>query len=1291
MHKETATTVMAPGSRLKLRDQPGMKTAGMKKLLFFISFLSSGHLIAAPTPQQLDFFESRIRPILAQECYECHSAATKQKGGLVLDSRPGWQAGGDSGDAIKPGDPENSLLLQTLKHEHEDLKMPKNGAKLDAKAIASFGQWIRDGAPDPRDAPPSKEQIEKETAWSATLARRKQEWWAFQPIRVSSSKSQVSGSAQHEPSEARQTTAGSPQGSVANQTLNLKPETLSIDDFIDAELKKQNIPAAPPADATTLRRRISYILTGLPPSDLSDKSDPSDQINALLNSPAYGEKWARHFMDWVRYAESYGSEGDPAIPYAWRYRDYLIRAFNDDVPYPQLIKEAIAGDLLPNPRIKNGINESAIGIAQLRMVLHGFSPVDSLDELVTFTDNQIDTVTKAFQALTVSCARCHNHKFDAISQTDFYALYGIFTSTHPAVIDANAPGTGDAIRAKLQKLKTEIKTTLIKDWLSKLPSTTSTRSIESPKKSAFTFHGLPHSKPGEFTLHDNTLRIHPSGYISSTLTQKDRAVLFTDRFENPGGTLWFRVAGNGGVKAKYVVQNYPRTGTIHKAIELKGTKDEKLGWRSLDLEFWKGDEIFLQLTTAADMPAEYKADSPSWFILNGAVITKDATAPPAPVPSKASPRQLITAWQSNTLTDAEAEALDALIQSKHLSLDPITPLLRRYADLEAKLPLPTRVPGVIEADAKDAPIFVRGDHKQPAELVSRRFLEALDPKPFATIQSGRLELAERMADMKTNPLTARVIVNRVWHHVFGRGIVASVDNFGKLGDLPTHPELLDFLAQRFIDSGGSIKSLLRDILMSKTFQRASGSNASDPENKLLSHWSTRRLEAEAIRDSIISLSGKLDSTLYGESVGNGDERRSIYVKVIRNSLSPFLTTFDTPVPFATRGKRDTTNVPAQSLTLLNDPNVISWARSWALRTINDNKNRPDDLRVKQMFREAFARDATDDEVKQSQAYLAVLQAETALETQKLAQQENQLTALNRQIAAILEPVREKLLKAKPAVPSGPSPLAEWTFDKDLSDTRGKLPLKLTGNARLENGVLVVDGQSMAESGSLPKTLTAKTLEAWVMLDDLKQQGGGVITVQHKDGGVFDSLVFAEKAPAHWVAGSDHFNRSELFEGSAETEATTRPVHVAVVYQADGTIRGYRDGKPYGRTYRKAPGAVFESNNSQILLGCRHGTPSGNHGLRGRIYRARLYDRALTPEEIAQTSHVESNTISESDLLAALTESRRQQLNDLQSQRDAMNATLEAARTATSTDDPKVQAWTSLAQSLINLKEFIYLR
>lgn len=1232
-----------------------------KALVTLSAVLLCGRLFAAPTPAQIEFFEAKIRPILAQECYECHSTGTKKKGGLVLDSRPGWQAGGESGDVIKPGDPDGSLLLQTIKHQHEDIKMPKAGAKLDDKVIADFEQWIRDGASDPRDTAPSKAEIAKETDWKSILDRRKQ-WWSFLPV-------------------------------------SKQPANKTIDDYIDAELARQGIPAAPPADAQTLRRRMSYILTGLPPAG-------NQSIDDLLASPHFGEKWARHFMDWVRYAESYGSEGDPAIPYAYQYRDYLIRAFNADVSYPQLVKEAIAGDLLPNPRIKNGLNESAIGIAQLRMVLHGFSPVDSLDEMVTFTDNQIDTVTKAFQSLTVSCARCHNHKFDAISQADFYSLYGIFTSTHPAVIDVNAPGTGKAEREELAKLKQQIKDAVAAHWLKTATKLTISENTESTHpglgKLQWFANGVSLTKAGEFSVTlegDGAVsQIHPGGYFSDLLSTKERAVLFSNRFKCEGGTLWVRVAGNGGVKAKYVVQNYPRTGTIHKAVVLSDAKDEKLGWRSLDLEFWKGDEIFIQITTAADLPAEFNKDARSWFGLTDVVLTQDKTSPSAEARVQFAASDLIQSWQKDTLTDTQAEVLNRLIQTGKLpnklaDLPEAAKLVARYREVEAKLPTPTRVPGVIEADAKDAPLFVRGDHKQPADIVPRRFLDALDPTPFNTQGSGRLQLAEHMADMKNNPLTARVIVNRLWHHVFGRGIVASVDNFGKLGDLPTHPELLDFLAQRFIDSGGSIKAMLKLMVSSKAFQRSALASdialQKDPENKLLSHWSIHRLEAEAIRDSILTLTGKLEPELYGEPAASNAPRRSVYVKVVRNALDPFLTTFDSPVPFATRGKRDTTNVPAQSLTLLNDNNVIRWSREWALRSSKADA----ETRVKQMFHEAFAREATTDEVKQSLAYLAALQNENNARAKELAVQEQAVADLNRQITAILDPARIKLQSERklPAVPvNTPEPLAEWTFDKDAKDTKGRMNLELVGNARIEKGALILDGKSMAQSGSLPKKVKTKTLEAWVMLDNLAQRGGGVVTVQGKDGVLFDSIVFAEKTPQHWVAGSNFFDRSELFEGTAETEATTRPVHVAVVYQPDGTISGYRDGKPYGRTYRKAPAATFEAEASQVLLGCRHGAPAGNKGLTGRIFRARLYDRALTPEEIAQTARIEASNITEADIIATLTAEQRVQLSKLNTKRQDQSKQLDTLR-ATASDDPELQSWTSLAQSLINLKEFIYLQ
>jgi hypothetical protein len=403
-----------------------------------------------------------------------------------------------------------------------------------------------------------------------------------------------------------------------------------------------------------------------------------------------------------------------------------------------------------------------------------------------------------------------------------------------------------------------------------------------------------------------------------------------------------------------------------------------------------------------------------------------------------------------------------------------------------------------------------------------------------------------------------------------------------------------------------------------------------------------------------------------------------------------LTTFDAPVPFSTRGNRDSTNVPAQSLTLLNDPNVIGWARDWALRMIHDLKDRTDDLRVRQMFREAFFREASAEEVAQSLAYLKSIESENAAQGRELAAAREKLAKTNQAIAAILEPARAKLLQKRPEMPAAgalPEPLAEWLFEDGLKDEKGKLELKAVGDARVENGALVVDGRSMAQSGSLPKTLRAKTFEAWVMLDDLKQQGGGVLTVQGKDGVLFDSMVFGEKQAGHWVAGSNFFERSELFEGSEEKEAATRPVHVAVVYQPDGSVSGYRDGKPYGRTYRKAPGALFAAEASQVLLGCRHGSPSGNRGLRGRIFRARLYDRALTQPEIAQTAKIEAGTITEADLLAALSDEQRAEVQRLQYERDQLTRDLPSAPP----EDTRVLAWTSLAQSLINLKEFIYLR
>jgi len=1221
----------------------------------------------AATPAQIEFFEARIRPVLAQECYECHSESGKRKGGLLLDSRPGWQEGGDSGPAIVPGDAASSLLIQSIRHAHSDLQMPKNGAKLDVNIIADFERWITEGAPDPRDTAPTPEQLRADTDWNAVLQRRKQ-WWCFQPLQT------------QPPAKP------------------LSPEQLAaeIDRQLDEKSHAAGLTPAQPADNATLHRRLSYMLTGLPP----DPSHPPDPT-ALLTSQACAEKWSRHWLDWLRYAETHGSEGDTPIPYAWRYRDYVIRAFADDVPYFQMVREAVAGDLLPNPRIKDGVNESALGIGQLRMVLHGFSPTDSLDELVTWTDNQIETVSKAFQALTVSCARCHDHKFDAISQADFYALYGILTSTRPAIIDVNAPGIGEAERADLQHLKKQIQSAVARAWMKALPE--KTEGGESPITLPATTHhwdlrkeknwftdgnGLRQgaTAPGEFSIALEGGRVianlHPGGLFTDLISTADRAVLMSPRFRCEGGTLWFRVAGGGGAVAKYVVQNYPRTGTIHKARELKTDRDAVLGWHKLDLEYWKGDDIHIELATAADRPAQAEFDARSWFGITEAFITHSSDNPRGPgIPSKPG-QDAVRAWLAGTLTDGQAEALNRALQSGQLpnqlsAIPEAAALVEKYRLLEAKLPRPTRAPGVLEGDARDAALFVRGNHKQPADLVPRRFLDGINPVPFETKQSGRLELAAHLTDPQ-NPLTARVIVNRLWHHVFGRGLVATTDNFGRLGQTPTHPELLDFLAAQFIADGGSMRRFIHALVSTRAFARSASASAADlardPDNLHLARWTVRRLEAEAIRDSILHLSGKLDATPFGQPVPGTAPRRSVYVQVIRNQLDPFLTAFDMPVPSAPRGARDVTNVPAQSLALLNDPAIQTWAADWAART--ETQLAPEQ-RVRLMFQQALAREPEPNELQASLRFV-----ESHL-TEARARQDR-IIALRRQVEVLLASVR-----SVGSVRSAPSkvlaPLAEWTFESDLTDTQGRLPLPLAGAARLENGALVLDGSSMAQTGSLPKTLTAKTLEAWVQLDNLTQRGGGVITVQGKDGVVFDSIVFAEKQPGHWVAGSDHFMRSEPFNCPAETEAANRIVHLAVVYEADGTVRGYRDGEPYGRAYRKAPGAVFEAESSQILLGCRHGKPSGNRGLAARIHRARLYDRALTEEEIAQTARLENLPVTDHALLSALPPEQRAQVQKLRA--ELQNLEAQAPNEST----PEATAWQSLALSLLNLKELIYLR
>jgi cytochrome c553 len=393
-------------------------------------------------PSGVEYFEKEIRPVLVSECVDCHGAQ-KQKGGLRLDYRDGWKKGGDSGAAIVPGEPAKSLLLSSIRHDDPEMKMPQKRPKLSDASIAAFEKWIADGAEDPRIEPP------KENAglpWEAVIAERAK-WWSLQPIKRSTPPVVADGA---------------------------WPAS-DIDRFLLAKMEASGLKPAQNSEPAMLYRRLSFLLVGLPPAidevaifSREYMSDPKGAIaravDRFLESPSFGEHWARHWLDLVRYAESHGSEGDPEIPESWRYRDYIIRAMNADVPWDALIREHIAGDLVPVPRwnIRDKWNESAIGVAHLRLVEHGFQPIDTRDEQVKTVDSQIDVITKAFQATTVSCARCHDHKFDAVSQRDYTAMAGIFESSRPAMLTVDSLEQLDV--KKLSDIKSALRAALAVEW-----------------------------------------------------------------------------------------------------------------------------------------------------------------------------------------------------------------------------------------------------------------------------------------------------------------------------------------------------------------------------------------------------------------------------------------------------------------------------------------------------------------------------------------------------------------------------------------------------------------------------------------------------------------------------------------------------------------------------------------------------------------------------------------------------------------------------------------------------------
>jgi hypothetical protein len=940
---------------------------------------------------------------------------------------------------------------------------------------------------------------------------------------------------------------------------NSEWSTNAIDRFLLAKLEERGLSPAPPAEPRALARRLHFILTGLPPSvgqsdafahELSLSHSPTFSpaplagekvgkregeaevitraVDRLLASPHFGERFARHWQDVVRYADTHGTEHDAFLPHAWRYRDWLIRAINSDLPYDQFVREHIAGDLLEKPRWAGGLNESLLATAWWRLVEFNQTPVDVKGEEVIVVDSQIDALSKAFLGLTVSCARCHDHKFDPISQRDFHGLYSILASTRTSMRVLDAPEKLHAQDAELAKVKSEIRSALSATWkqqieqwpvaLSSLSPTggegrgegaNAAHAIEATRwRTAFAAaetnksplapllkalagrdalprvqadrqvgptvfadfatgsdHGwfatggfAQHTPAGDFSLATSgsniVSAIYPAGRFSHLLSDKHSGTFRSPNFTITNKFIAALVTGDNNARVRLVIENFQGDSLLFTQVTPKLNDRSGMRWVTLPVrDTWRGRRAYLELTPRDDFPypgivkdaaklstdgrsaagiakvvfhdGEKPTEPPAWpDELDIALRSANSLAPVGGSPSQTRPtfaaafaaaaRRAVGAWETGKCNDAQANFLNALLRLGLLdnaaaragdlqspsgasvatpsggSKPParLAELVANYRELEARVPIPTRVVAVSdEAPPFETPFFPRGDHLKPGVPVPRQFLSAFAQAPYQSHTSGRRELAE---DILRNPLTARVMVNRLWHHVFGAGLVRTTDNFGKLADEPSHPELLDWLASEFVAQGWSVNAMLRLMLTSRAFAMSTETSPAtaerDPENRLLSHANLRRLDAESLRDAILVASGRLDRTQFGPGVpvpippGQRDDyspvdgpldgrgRRSLYLEVRRNHPSPFLFAFDQPKPAAPVGRREPTNVPAQSLTLLNDPFVIEQAGHFAARALAQAGETS--TRIRWLYGTALNRPATEPEVTRAATFLA---------------------------------------------------------------------------------------------------------------------------------------------------------------------------------------------------------------------------------------------------------------------------------------------------------------------------------
>jgi hypothetical protein len=1032
-----------------------------------------------PSACGVDFVRD-VRPIFEKHCVECHGAV-KQKSGYRLDVREA---------AILAHDAKGSRLVRYVSGEDEEMLMPprkSNKPRLSAAEVETLRVWISEGPVWPDGAAGATEVF--------SIGSRKERLpWIWQ-------------------TPQRQTP---PDVAVATD----------VDRFLLAKLREKGIAPAPPTDDLTWLRRAHFAITGLPPSRgemqafLADRTEErrARVVDGLLASPHFGERWARHWMDLVRYAESRGHEDDFSIANAWQYRDYLIRAMNADVRYDRFVAEHIAGDLLP-PRLGAGeVNESvlATGWAFLGEEIH--NPVDIRQDECERVDNKVDVLSKTFLGLTVACARCHDHKFDAISQRDYYALSGFILSSplrqvrfetmvpHAAVAKrlealraAHLAGTAseyaESATAEVSKMAahllaarrvlfgekaetvsaaTGLQAVRLGEWLEELK-----RAVSDPASPLHFFTMLAHEPEAENEARFPTLlakralpsvalpkdavviadytvpggapvkidgpalryvnagelipgtpqqplaRVMPYGAVvrdafwnrlalapgtemdSGILAAAGRAgkTLLSPKVELKSGKLHYLLRGKAHVYAG-VDTHTMLVGGLHGALSVDFDTKGALRWESHNLASYAGHRTHLEFSPRGDSPLEVLmiVDSPErpsllpqaqWRPAGDVASLRAvaeqlqgdfAAAQKALAAAKVGPREAVMAdWiaQHGALLGATAKA-DAFFREEEALAKSV-----RWESATAV--------GWADGTGVDEHILIRGKPARPGAVAPRGLPEAFGQARTApSAASGRAELAAQMTSPE-NPLVARVAVNRIWHHIFGRGIVPTVDNFGYLGERPTHPELLDDLAWKFVhEDGWSVKAMIRRLVLTDAFARSSRvadprAVELDPSNVLLHRYPVRRLEGESIRDALLAISGQLDPKLYGRPIPvhltdfivgrgrpsesgplNGAGRRSIYISARRNFLPTMMLAFDLPTPFSTVGRRNVTNVPAQSLVMMNDPFVREQAAAFAARMLREVPSASAVERIGWLFETAMCRPPTPEELALCKESLAEL-------------------------------------------------------------------------------------------------------------------------------------------------------------------------------------------------------------------------------------------------------------------------------------------------------------------------------